>query len=73
METNLEKFERDPKKNNGWNYDYAFIAEISELTKDGDYYMGMEETESVLIALKNYFNLNPTTPKQQINTNKTVL
>jgi hypothetical protein len=53
----LSKLKRNPKEYNGWNYDYKFISTISQLTKDSDYPLGMEEAESAIIALEKAFKI----------------
>lgn len=50
----LSKLKRNPKEYNGWNFDYKTISTISQLTKNSQYPIGMEETESVLLALEKY-------------------
>ena len=50
----LSKLKRNPKEYNGWNFDYKTISSISQLTQDSQYPIGMEETESVLLALEKY-------------------
>ena len=34
-----------------WEFDYHLIDELSDITHEGEYPVGMEEVESVLIAL----------------------
>ncbi|KKN85485.1 hypothetical protein LCGC14_0278060 [marine sediment metagenome] len=36
---------------NSWEFDYHLIDELSNITHEGEYPVGMEEVESVLIAL----------------------
>ena len=40
------------QKKDGWTFDYNLLYDISEFTKNAGYSVGMEEVETVLIALK---------------------
>ena len=51
MEVNLCPKANERNRNDGWTFDYGFIADISQRTDEIGFYAGMEEVEAVLIAL----------------------
>jgi hypothetical protein len=49
----LLKFKREPKTESEWSFDVELIEKISEATRKTEYFVGMEEVESVLLVLCN--------------------